>query len=218
MPLILTDDRDPEGETSPRDRIAACSSTAHGQSGHRGCDWMSTSSGVTQRGRRERVGGARRPKTQPRTRARSRRELRARAAALHPQGGRARGPRSGQAISCEVPGCRASTGLELCHAAVVSRRWALSARNLVLLCHRHHVMLDAEHIACLGFTAAADRSSDCPTARFSCQSRLVRPGRRRARLQIHAGVEQEIRVESRQCHQQAWRSVRFTLPRKRSSR
>lgn len=54
---------------------------------------------------------------------------------------------------CEVPGCTATTGLELCHIRAWSRGGEHSPRNLVLLCHRHHVMLDAEHISCLGFTA-----------------------------------------------------------------
>ena len=53
---------------------------------------------------------------------------------------------------CEVPGCTATTGLELCHIRSWSRGGGHSPHNIVLLCHRHHVMLDAEHISCLGFT------------------------------------------------------------------
>ena len=54
---------------------------------------------------------------------------------------------------CEVPGCTATTELELCHLRWWSRGGDHSLRNLTLLCHRHHVMLDAGHIACLGFAA-----------------------------------------------------------------
>lgn len=54
---------------------------------------------------------------------------------------------------CEVPGCTATTGLELCHRRWWSEGGGHSERNIVLLCHRHHVMLDAGRIACLGFTA-----------------------------------------------------------------
>lgn len=52
---------------------------------------------------------------------------------------------------CEVPGCIATTGLELCHRLMWSRGGEHHPDNLVLLCHRHHVMLDAGRIACLGF-------------------------------------------------------------------
>ena len=53
--------------------------------------------------------------------------------------------------SCEVPGCTAKTGLELCHRRMWSKGGEHHPDNLVLLCHRHHVMLDAGRIACLGF-------------------------------------------------------------------
>lgn len=55
---------------------------------------------------------------------------------------------------CEVPGCTSTTGLELCHRRPWSRGGTHHPRNLLLLCHRHHVMFDAGHIACLGFAAS----------------------------------------------------------------
>ncbi len=53
---------------------------------------------------------------------------------------------------CEVPGCTCTTGLELCHRRSWSRGGAHHPCNIVLLCHRHHVLFDAGRIACLGFS------------------------------------------------------------------
>ena len=52
---------------------------------------------------------------------------------------------------CEVPGCTNRTGLELCHRRWWSRGGAHRPENLVLLCHRHHVLFDAGRVVCLGF-------------------------------------------------------------------
>lgn len=52
---------------------------------------------------------------------------------------------------CEVPGCTCTTGLELCHRRWWSRGGEHHPRNIVLLCHRHHVLFDAGLLTCIGF-------------------------------------------------------------------
>jgi len=54
---------------------------------------------------------------------------------------------------CEVPGCTSTTGLELCHRRWWSRGGEHHPSNIVLLCHRHHVLFDAGVLACIGFAA-----------------------------------------------------------------
>lgn len=54
---------------------------------------------------------------------------------------------------CEHPGCEETTFLQFAHRVAHARGGAREADDLLLLCWRHHAMLDAGHIRVLGPTA-----------------------------------------------------------------
>jgi hypothetical protein len=88
-------------------------------------------------------------------------------------------------LRCEVPGCAHDTFLEFAHVEPHREHGSREARNLVLLCPRHHTLLDAGRIVCVGFedghpifaTARGERLTDRAVDLRAGASPAVRDGR-----------------------------------------
>jgi hypothetical protein len=56
--------------------------------------------------------------------------------------------------TCEVPDCVHRMGLEICHVSPHARGSGREERDLLLLCHRHHVIYDLGQLGFAGWTRA----------------------------------------------------------------